>query len=67
MHLRDAIYQAGGVLPDAALDSVQLSAPSRTANQDLEVNLAAALNADPMENVLVEPRDRIIVHRNLQR
>jgi protein involved in polysaccharide export with SLBB domain len=31
------------------------------------VNLTAALDADPLENVLVQPRDRIIVHRSLYR
>ena len=68
MHLRDAIYQAGGVLPDAALDSVQLFRTQPDGETKiLNVNLAAALNADPLENVLVQPRDRIIVHRNLQR
>ena len=44
------------------------SAPSRTARcKILNVNLAAALDADPLENVLVQPRDRIIVHRSLYR
>ena len=68
MHLRDAIYQAGGLRPDAALDSAQLfrTQPDGTL-RILDVNLAAALNADPLENVLVQPRDRIIVHRNLIR
>jgi protein involved in polysaccharide export with SLBB domain len=65
MHLRDAIYQAGGLLPDAALDSTQLfrSQPDGSF-RILNVNLAAALDADPLENVLVQPRDRIIVHRS---
>ena len=68
MHLRDAIYEAGGLQPDAALDAVQLfrTDPAGTL-KILNVNLAAALNADPLENVLVEPRDRIIVHRALYR
>ncbi|MGA3323245.1 MAG: SLBB domain-containing protein [Terriglobia bacterium] len=68
MHLRDAIYQAGGLLPDAALDSAQLfrAQPDGTL-RILNVNLAAALDADPLENVLVQPRDRIIVHRTLFR
>jgi len=68
MHLRDAIYQAGGLLPDAALDSAQLfrSQPDGSV-RILNVNLTAALDADPLENVLVQPRDRIIVHRSLYR
>lgn len=68
MHLRDAIYQAGGLRPDAALDSVQLFRTQPDGElKILNVNLAAALDADPLENVLVEPRDRIIVHRSLYR
>jgi len=68
MHLRDAIYQAGGLLPDAALDSAQLFRTQPGGSlRILNVNLAAALDADPLENVLVQPRDRIIVHRSLYR
>jgi protein involved in polysaccharide export with SLBB domain len=68
MHLRDAIYQAGGLLPDAVLDSAQLfRAQPDGSLKILNVNLAAALDADPLENVLVQPRDRIIVHRSLYR
>jgi polysaccharide export outer membrane protein len=68
MHLRDAIYQAGGLLPDAALDSTQLLRTQPNGSlKILSVNLAAALDADPLENVIVQPRDRIIVHRSLYR
>jgi len=68
MHLRDAIYQAGGLLPDAALGSAQLFRTQLDSTvRVLDVNLAAALDADPLENVLVQPRDRIIVHRSLYR
>ena len=67
-HLRDAIYQAGGLLPDAALDSAQLFRTQPDGSlRILNVSLAAALDADPLENVLVQPRDRIIVHRSLYR
>jgi protein involved in polysaccharide export with SLBB domain len=68
MHLRDAIYQAGGLLPDAALDSAQLfRAQVDGSLKALEVNLAAALAGDPIEDVLVQPLDHIIVHRRLLR
>jgi protein involved in polysaccharide export with SLBB domain len=68
MHLRDAVYLAGGLLPDAALNSAQLfrSQPDGSV-KILNVNLSAALDADPLENVLVQPRDRIIVHRSQYR
>jgi polysaccharide export outer membrane protein len=68
MHLRDAIYQAGGLRPDAALDSAQVFRTQRDGSvKILNVNLAAVLDADPLENVIVQPRDRIIVHRSLYR
>jgi protein involved in polysaccharide export with SLBB domain len=63
-HLRDAIYQAGGVTPDAWLDSAQLSRrqPDGT-TRVLSINLRDALAGDPLNNVLLQPRDRILVHR----
>jgi polysaccharide export outer membrane protein len=68
MHLRDAIYQGGGLLADASLNSAQLfRAQPDGSLKILNVNLAAALDADPLENVLVQPRDRIIVHRSQYR
>jgi len=64
-HLRDAIYLAGGISPDAALGSAQLF---RTQNDGgmkiMSVNLEGALAGSPSENLLLEPRDRILVHRN---
>jgi polysaccharide export outer membrane protein len=63
-HLRDAIYQAGGVAPDAWLDSAQLfrGQPDGT-TRVFSINLRDALTGDPLNNVLVQPRDRILVHR----
>jgi protein involved in polysaccharide export with SLBB domain len=62
--LRDAIYQAGGVTPDAWLDSAQLfrKQPDGT-TRVFSINLRDALDGDPLNNVLVQPRDRILVHR----
>jgi len=64
LHLRDVIYQAGGVTPDAWLDSAQLfrRQPDGT-TRVFSINLSDALAADPLNNVLVQPRDRILVHR----
>ena len=63
-HLRDAIYQAGGVTPDAWLDSAQLfrKQPDGT-TRVFSINLRDALAGEPLNNVLVEPRDRILIHR----
>jgi polysaccharide export outer membrane protein len=64
-HLRDAIYLAGNVTPDAFLDTAQLirSAPDGSL-KILSVNLGNALAGDPLDNILLQPRDRIVVHRN---
>ena len=63
-HLRDAIYQAGGVTPDAWLDSAQLfRKQSDGTTRVFSINLRDALEGDPLNNVLVQPRDRILVHR----
>jgi polysaccharide biosynthesis/export protein len=63
-HLRDAIYQAGGATPDAWLDSAQLfrRQPDGT-TRVFSINLRDALAGDPLNNVLVQPRDRILLHR----
>jgi len=65
IRLRDAIYLAGGVAPDASLDSAQLfrTQPDGTL-RILSVNLGGALSGNPADNVLLESRDRLLVHRN---
>jgi protein involved in polysaccharide export with SLBB domain len=65
VHLRDAIYLAGGVTPDADLDSAQVfrTQPDGTL-KILSVNLGGALAGVPAQNVLLESRDRLLVHRN---
>jgi protein involved in polysaccharide export with SLBB domain len=63
-HLRDVLYQAGGVLPDAWLDSAQVFRiqPDGT-TKVFSVNLRNALEGNALDNLLVEPRDRVLVHR----
>jgi protein involved in polysaccharide export with SLBB domain len=64
-HLRDAIYLAGGILPDASLNSTQLFRTQADGTMRiLSVNLGEALAGNPVDNLLLEPRDRILVHRN---
>ena len=68
VHLRDAVYEAGGVSQDAALDAAQLIRYNPDGTLRITtVNLAKALAGDPMENLLLQPRDRLLVHRNAQR
>lgn len=63
-HLRDALYQAGGLTPEAWQDSGQLFRilPDGS-TKVLSISLREALAGDPLNNILIEPRDRILVHR----
>ena len=64
-HLRDAVYLAGGITQDASLDSAQLfrTQPDGTM-KILSLDLREALAGNPVDNILVQPRDRLLVHRN---
>jgi polysaccharide export outer membrane protein len=67
-HLRDAIYQAGGVMPDAWLEEGQLfrAMPDGT-TKVFNLNLRNALEGVPRDNVPLQPRDHILVHRQPER
>jgi len=67
-HLRDALYLAGGLNPDAALDTAQLfrAQPDGTM-KILSVNLGEALAGNPVDNIVLQTRDRLIIHRSLDR
>src|SRR5208282_3799338 len=67
-HLRDAIYQAGGLTSESWLESAQLfrALPDGT-TKVFSISLRDALDGDPLNNILVEPRDRILVHRQPER
>jgi protein involved in polysaccharide export with SLBB domain len=65
-HLRDAIYLAGGITPDARLDDVQVYRKSSDGKlQVIGVNLAKALAGEEKYNVALEPKDRVFVYRDL--
>ncbi len=65
MRLRDAVYLAGGVSTDAGLDSAQLFRTESDGTMKIfSVNLGGALAGNPMDNILLEPRDRVLVHRS---
>jgi len=64
-HLRDAIYLAGGVSPDAALDAAQVFRTQADGTLKIvNVNLTAALTGNPGDNVILLPRDRLLIHRS---
>jgi protein involved in polysaccharide export with SLBB domain len=67
-HLRDAVYLAGGVTPDALLTDAQVF--RRTPDGKLKVlsvNLERALAGDAADNLPLEPTDRVFIHRNLSK
>ena len=67
-HLRDAVYLAGGLTPDAALDSAQLFRTQADGSlRILSVDLHEALAGNPIDNIVIQPRDRLLVHKKLER
>jgi len=65
-HLRDAVYLAGGITPDAALDSVQLFRTQADGTMKiLSIDLGEALAGNPVDNIVLQPRDRLLIHRAL--
>jgi polysaccharide biosynthesis/export protein len=63
-HLRDVLFEAGGPTPDAWMDSAQVfrTQPNGT-TKVFSVSLRGALDGNPLDNLTVEPRDRVLVHR----
>ena len=63
--LRDAVYLAGGATRDAELADAQVF--RRRVNGKLEVigvNLTRAMEGDERDNILLEPKDQLIIHKN---
>src|SRR5580658_2705430 len=66
--VRDAVYLAGGLTSDASTDSVQIF--RRTGDNKLtvlSVDLKRAMAGDDKDNLALEPKDRLIIHRNLSK
>jgi len=65
-HVRDAVYLAGGLTSDASTDTVQIFRRAGDNNLVvLSVDLARALAGDDKDNIALEVKDRLIIHRNL--
>ena len=65
IHLSDAIHLAGGLTQDAQTTDAQVFRymPDSTL-KILNVKLGGALKGSPSENIVLTPRDRVLVHRN---
>lgn len=67
-YLRDAIFLAGNATPDAELGDVQVFRKTRDGKmQVLNADLKKALAGDSNENILLEPQDRVFVHKDVMR
>ncbi len=67
-HLRDAVYLAGGLTPDAAMDTAQLfRTQSDGTMKILSVDLHEALAGNPVDNIILQSRDRLLINSTLKR
>jgi len=67
-YLRDAIFLAGNTAPDAQLEDVQVF--RKTSDGKIKVisaDLRKALDGDPRANILLEPQDRVLIHKDVFR
>ena len=65
-HLRDAVYMAGGTTRNALLTDAQVFRTTRDGKLEvINVNLAKALEGDAKDNIALEPKDRVFIHRDL--
>jgi polysaccharide biosynthesis/export protein len=64
IHLSDAVHLAGGLAPDAKIDDAQVFRYLPDGKTKIfSVSLNLALEGDPTANILLQPRDRLLIHR----
>jgi polysaccharide biosynthesis/export protein len=67
-YLRDAIFLAGNATPDAELDDVQVFRKTHDGKlQVISANLQEAISGNAKENILLQPQDRVFVHKSVHR
>jgi protein involved in polysaccharide export with SLBB domain len=65
IRLADAVHLAGGTAPDAQLEDAQVFSYQPDGTLKISsVNLKGAIAGDASANVLLQPRDRVLVHKN---
>jgi protein involved in polysaccharide export with SLBB domain len=63
--LRDAVFLAGGLTHNASLDSAQLFRVNLDGTSRIfSVSLREAMAGNAADNILLQPRDRLLIHRN---
>jgi len=65
IHLSDAVHLAGGLAPDAASGDAQVFRymPDSTL-KIVNVRLSSALDGNPQDDIVLHPRDRVLIHKN---
>ena len=65
VHLTDAIHLAGGLTQDVETGDAQVFRYLPDGKFKIfSVSLGQALSGDPVENIILQPRDRLLIHRN---
>src|SRR5882672_9168706 len=65
IHLADAVHLAGGLTPDAQTVDAQIFRYLPDGKFKIfSVSLSQALGGDPVENIVLQPRDRLLIHKN---
>jgi len=65
IHLADAVHLAGGLAPDAQTADAQVFRYLPDGKFKIfSVSLSQALGGDPVENIILQPRDRLLIHKN---
>ncbi|MGA9529276.1 MAG: SLBB domain-containing protein [Terriglobales bacterium] len=63
--LRDAVYLAGGTTRDAELADAQIFRHRENGHLEvIGVNLTRAMEGDERDNILLEPKDQLIIHKS---
>ncbi|MGH9710671.1 MAG: SLBB domain-containing protein, partial [Candidatus Acidiferrales bacterium] len=65
IHLSDAIHMAGGLGPDAEREDTQVFRYLPDGKMKIfSVKLSEALDGNPLDNIVLNSRDRVLVHSN---
>jgi protein involved in polysaccharide export with SLBB domain len=65
IRLSDAVHLAGGLTPEADTEDAQIFRYLPDGKVKVfSVNLSQALEGAPSENILLQPRDRLLIHQN---